>query len=55
MDSPLAKPLPKLLEYLQHRDDACFHCGLPLPPDLDLSLSIDGADRALLTQGTTAW
>ena len=50
MDSPLAKPL----RFPQHRDDACFHCGLPLPPDLDLSLSIDGADRALCCYGCLA-
>ena len=50
MDSPLANPL----EFSQHRDDACFHRGLPLPPDLDLSLSIDGADRALCCYGCLA-
>jgi Cu2+-exporting ATPase len=54
MDSPLAKPLAKPLRFPQHRDDACFHCGLPLPPDLDLSLSIDGADRALCCYGCLA-
>ena len=50
MESPLANTL----EYPQHRDDACFHCGLPLPPDLDLSLSIDGAERALCCYGCLA-
>jgi Cu2+-exporting ATPase len=54
MDSPLAKPLAKPLRFPQHRDDACFHCGLPLPPDLDLNLSIDGADRALCCYGCLA-
>ena len=50
MDSPPAKTLENPL----HRDDACFHCGLPLPPGLDLSLSIDGADRALCCYGCLA-
>ena len=50
MDSPRAQPQKST----QHRDDACFHCGLPLPPDLDLSLSIDGADRALCCYGCLA-
>jgi Cu2+-exporting ATPase len=50
MDSPLAQPQKST----QHRDDACFHCGLPLSPDLDLSLSIDGADRALCCYGCLA-
>jgi Cu2+-exporting ATPase len=54
MDSPLAKPLAIPQKYPQHRDDACFHCGLPLPPDLDLSLSIDGAERALCCYGCLA-
>ena len=34
--------------------DACFHCGLPLPPDLDLRLVIDGADRAMCCHGCLA-
>jgi Cu2+-exporting ATPase len=54
MDSPLAKPQAIPQKYPQHRDDACFHCGLPLPPDLDLSLCIDGADRALCCYGCLA-
>jgi len=33
---------------------ACFHCGLPLPPDLDLRLTIDGADRAMCCYGCLA-
>jgi Cu2+-exporting ATPase len=33
---------------------ACFHCGLPLPPDLDLRFVIDGAERALCCHGCLA-
>ena len=33
---------------------ACFHCGLPLPPDLDLRLAIDGADRTMCCHGCLA-
>jgi Cu2+-exporting ATPase len=53
MESPVAKSL-KSLKSPQHRDDACFHCGLPLPPDLDIELNIDGADRALCCYGCLA-
>ncbi len=34
--------------------DACFHCGLPLPPDLDLSLDIDGVARSMCCHGCHA-
>jgi Cu2+-exporting ATPase len=33
---------------------ACFHCGLALPPDLDLRLVIDGEDRAMCCYGCLA-
>jgi Cu2+-exporting ATPase len=38
----------------QHRDAACFHCGLPLTPGVDLSLAIDGAERSLCCHGCLA-
>jgi len=33
---------------------ACFHCGLVLPPDLDLRLVIDGEDRSMCCHGCLA-
>jgi len=33
---------------------ACFHCGLPLPPELDLCLVIDGEDRSMCCHGCLA-
>ena len=38
----------------QLRDDTCFHCGLPLTPELDLSLAIDGVERPLCCYGCLA-
>jgi P-type Cu2+ transporter len=35
-------------------DVCCFHCGLPLPANLDLSLTIDGAERSMCCQGCLA-
>ena len=42
------------VESPRHRDGACFHCGLPLPPGLDLNLDIDGAERPLCCHGCLA-
>jgi Cu2+-exporting ATPase len=46
---------------MPHYDDiatgaagACFHCGLALPPDLDLRLVIDGEDRSMCCHGCLA-
>jgi len=50
MSSPLAEP-PAIPE---HGDDACFHCGLPVPPQLDLKLVIDGAERPMCCHGCQA-
>jgi len=33
---------------------ACFHCGLPVPAGLDLSLRIDGDNRAMCCHGCLA-
>ena len=33
---------------------SCFHCGLPLPTDLDLRLEIDGAERPMCCRGCLA-
>ena len=44
MDSPLAHSS-------QLDTDACFHCGLPVPPGLDLTVQIDGAERAMCCHG----
>ena len=46
--------LAQTVELARHRDDACFHCGLPLPPGLDLNLTIDGAERPLCCHGCLA-
>jgi Cu2+-exporting ATPase len=54
MESPLATTQNNSLAIGQGRDAACFHCGLPLPPGLDLSLAIDGADRPLCCHGCLA-
>ena len=35
-------------------DTSCFHCGLPLPAGLDLSLTIDGVRRSMCCQGCLA-
>ena len=33
---------------------ACFHCGLPVPPGVDISVSIDGTDRPMCCRGCEA-
>jgi P-type Cu2+ transporter len=40
-----------LLESPQLAADICFHCGLPVPADLDLTLTVDGAERAMCCHG----
>jgi len=52
MESTVAK-YPELPE-VAAPDSRCFHCGLPLSADLDLSLAIDGAERAMCCQGCLA-
>ena len=47
-------PADNSLDIAQLREDACFHCGLPLPPGVDLSLAIDGAQRPLCCHGCLA-
>jgi len=42
------------MDIAQLREDACFHCGLPLPPGVDLSLVIGGAERPLCCYGCLA-
>ena len=54
MESPLATPHIEKMANGQRRDHACFHCGLPLMPGLDLSLAIDGAERPLCCHGCLA-
>ena len=34
--------------------DACYHCGLPVPAGLDLSVRIDGQSRAMCCHGCQA-
>ena len=34
--------------------DACFHCGLPIPPDIDCSAVVDGVARAMCCPGCAA-
>src|SRR5690606_13130498 len=33
---------------------SCYHCGLPVPPGTDLSVTIKGADRAMCCPGCQA-
>jgi Cu2+-exporting ATPase len=54
MESSLATPWKNPLDNGQYRDEACFHCGLPVPPGLDLNLAIDGAERPLCCHGCLA-
>jgi len=54
MESSLATPRKHSLANGQHQDDACFHCGLPVPAGLDLNLAIDGAERSLCCHGCLA-
>jgi len=54
MESSLATPRKNSLANGQHQDEVCFHCGLPVPPGLDLNLIIDGADRPLCCHGCLA-
>ena len=35
-------------------DQACFHCGLPVPPGFDARVFIDGEDRAMCCHGCQA-
>ncbi|MCX8087132.1 MAG: heavy metal translocating P-type ATPase [Rhodocyclaceae bacterium] len=35
-------------------DDACYHCGLPIPPDARFSVEIDGEPRAMCCAGCEA-
>jgi Cu2+-exporting ATPase len=32
----------------------CFHCGLPIPPELDLNVSIDGVNQPMCCHGCQA-
>ena len=45
---------PALAQSSRIAGDACYHCGLPLPADLDLRLTIDGAERAMCCHGCLA-
>ena len=33
---------------------ACFHCGLPVPEDVDFHVEFDGVDRSMCCAGCEA-
>ncbi len=37
-----------------HNASSCFHCGLPLPPGLDITVKIDGQPRPMCCYGCQA-
>ncbi len=37
-----------------NQEQVCFHCGLPVPPNLDLKVHIQGEDRAMCCAGCQA-
>ncbi len=47
-------PVKARAELSSEDTGACFHCGLPIPPGLDLSVAIDGSERAMCCHGCQA-